>query len=191
MRAGVYWIALLSALVLVAASCGSDDDDTSTTAGDDSADVSSDGGASDDGADDSDDGGEDPAPPATGGGGGGTLVLGDETIALDSSRCFLQEQDAAAGGGKILFVVQAFGTNADGDELVVDVSRYDEDSMFAGDDIKVDIGDPFSEDAVSFGANAPIGTVEIDGSTVSADGLTFMNFEEFTDGLAGSFTINC
>lgn len=118
------------------------------------------------------------------------LVLGDETITFDSARCFLEEQDAAAGGGKILFVAQAFGTNAAGDELVIDVSRYDEDSQFEGDDIIIDIGDIFSEDAVSLGGGGPIGTVTVDGSNLSADDLTFNNFDDFSEH-TGSFEINC
>ncbi len=125
-----------------------------------------------------------------GGGNGGTLVLGDETIAFDGARCFLQEQEAAAGGGKILFVVQAFGTNAAGDQLSIDVSRYDEDSQFTGDDIIVDIGDPFSDEAVSLMASADLGTVAIDGSTLSAGALTFVNFDDMSE-QGGSFEINC
>lgn len=132
----------------------------------------------------------DTASPGNDGAGAGTLTLGDETITFDSSRCFLEEQDAAAGGGKILFVVQAYGTNANGDELVIDVSRYDEDSQFSGDDVSVDIGDPFSDTAVSWDSTEEIGTVTIDGSTVSADDLTFQNYDDFSE-LPGSFSITC
>lgn len=128
-------------------------------------------------------------PPA--GAGGGTLVLGDETITLDSARCFLEEQDAAGGGGKILFVAQAFGTTADGEPLVLDISRYDEDSQFTGDDVIVDIGDPFSDDAVSLNATGEIGTVTLDGRNLSAGGLTFNNFDNFDEMFEGSFDVTC
>lgn len=130
------------------------------------------------------------APAAPAGAGSGTLVLGEETITFDSARCFLQEQDAAAGGGKILFVVQAFGTMADGEPLTIDISRYDEDSQFTGDDILIDIGDPFSGDSVSLSAVMPLGHVAVNGSNVAADGLTFDNFDEATQ-VSGAFDIAC
>ena len=110
--------------------------------------------------------------------------------AFESARCFLEEQDAAAGGGKILFVAQGFGVNAAGDEVSIDVSRYDEDSQFSGDSINVVIGDPFSPDAASWDAIVDLGTVTVEGSTVSADGLTFSNVDDQTE-LAGSFRIDC
>lgn len=184
---------MIVAVALVAASCGGDDDDgaSSPAVPVEAADSSDDSSDESDASAEGDASGEsDSAPPATGGGDAGSVVLGDETVAFDSARCFLQEQDAAAGGGKILFVVQAFGTDANGDELMIDVSRFDEDSQFTGDDISVVIGDPFSGSAVSWSASADLGTVQIDGSTVSADGLTFQNFDDFAE-LAGSFSINC
>jgi hypothetical protein len=74
--------------------------------------------------------------------------------------------------------------------VAIDVSRYDEDSQFTGDDILIDIGDPFSEDAVGLGGGDPIGTVTVDGSTLSAGGLTFLNFNHSSE-LSGSFQITC
>jgi len=193
MRFVVYWIAMVGAVALVAASCGANEDDPGPAAPVEVTEGSDDpsSGTSVDSSETAEGSpieGEDARPPA--GDGGGTLVLGEETISFDNTRCFLQEQDAAAGGGKILFVAQAFGTNADGDELLIDVSRYDEDSRFAGDDIVVDIGDPFSAEAVSWRANAELGTIQVDGSTVSADGLTFVNFDDFSE-MPGSFRISC
>lgn len=178
------WLIGAAALVLILAACGGDDDGATgadadapgTTA------APSDAGS----AATSDD--DEPAAPS--GGDGGELVLGAETITFDSARCFLQEQEAAAGGGKILFVGQAFGTNAAGEEVMVDVSRYDEDSQFYGDDILVDIGDPFSDDLVSYLGGADSFIVSLDGSTLSADGLTFRNFDDDTE-LSGSFRIDC
>lgn len=178
-------VALGVASILVLSACGGDDDSDNAGDGDNAA--VADGSAEPDNAEEAD---AAESGGGSGGASGGTLVLGDETIALDSARCFLEEQDAAAGGGKILFVAQAYGTNAAGDELVLDVSRYDEDSQFAGDDIIVDIGDPFSDDAVSMGAGGEVGTVTVDGSNVSAGDLTFLDFDDATE-RNGSFEINC
>lgn len=170
-----HWIAIGGIAALALSACGGDDD----------------GGAEPAPAE-ADEAGDDTAGDvaAPSGSGGGTLVLGDETITFDSARCFLEEQDAAAGGGKILFVAQAYGTNAAGEELVIDVSRYDEDSQFAGDDISVDIGDPFGDDAISYSARGDIGTVAVDGRSLSADGLTFTDFDAGLEA-AGSFEIDC
>lgn len=197
------WLVAIALVALLAAGCGDDGDEPGDPAGD--SDTSDEGGddqstgdepdaGDDDAADDEtavdEPAGDDGGGSAGSGGGGGTLVLGDETIALDSARCFLEEQDAAGGGGKILFVAQGFGTNAAGDELVVDLSRYDEESQFTGDDILVDIGDPFSDDAVSLSASGDIGTIVIDGSTLSASGLTFDNFDDGSQ-TPGSVQVNC
>ena len=181
------WTLLIAALLLSLglAACGGDDADT-TAAADDASTPQDD--APDDSTDDADDGGGADDAPTSGGGDAGTLVLGDETITLDSARCFLEEQDAAGGGGKILFVGQAFGTNAAGEELVLDVSRFDEDSQFTGDDIIVDIGD--WETGTSWQAGADLGTVQLSGNTMSADGLTFTNWDDMSE-MTGSFEINC
>ena len=179
-RYGRFFVVGLVLAVLVAA-CGGDDE--SGTGGDTTAPSTETTAAPDAG-------GDEPAAPGAGGGNGGSLVLGDETITFDSARCFLQEQEAAAGGGKILFVAQAFGTNADGEPVSIDVSRYDEDSDFTGDDILVDIGDPFSDDAVSWSSRPDLGTVTVDGSRLSADGLPFQSFDIGAEA-TGSFEINC
>lgn len=203
------WILLFAVVALFAAACGDDGDDT-TTADDPAAESDTGDSADTDGADTDDTDGDtadadtdadgdtgegdgDTTPDAPAGGGGGTLVLGDETITLDSARCFLQEQDAFAGGGKILFVGQGFGTTAEGDELVLDVSRYDEDSQFTGDDVFVDIGDPFSDDLVSYNTSAELGTVQLDGSTMRADGLTLTTFDATgtSSDIPASFELNC
>lgn len=168
-------VAALALLAVALTACGGDDD-------------ASDGAPSD--AQNDEAGEEDATAQAGSGSGGGTLTIGDETITLDRARCFLEEQDAAAGGGKILFVAQGFGTNAAGEDVTLDVSRYDEDSDFAGDDILVDIGDVLAGESVGLSAGGVIGTVTVDGSTLSADGLTFTNFDDATD-QPGSFEINC
>lgn len=176
MRTRMTIVGVAALLALFAAACGGDDDSADIGSDDDSA------GAADDTTD------SDDAPAASGGGGGGELILGDETISLDSARCFLEEQDAAGGGGKILFVGQGFGVNAAGDEVILDVSRYDEDSQFTGDDIIVDVGD--FETGVSWDAAADLGTVQLDGRTMAADGLTFVNWDDFSE-VSGSFVLNC
>jgi len=180
-------------VVLMAAGCSGDDESSDNGGAETTADDGSDAGASGGTGDSSgtDSGADDAEGGAAGGAsGGGTLVLGEETIELDSARCFLEEQDAAGGGGKILFVAQAFGVDAGGEELVLDVSRYDEDSQFTGDDIIVDIGDPFSDDAVSLRSGGEVGTVAVDGSNLSAEDLVFVNFDDSTE-QPGSFDINC
>ena len=174
------WVAAAAASMLVLAACGGDDDAADPEpAADDGGGAEEDGGAGDGGA----------GAGGGGGAGGGTLVLGAETITLDSARCFLEEQESAGGGGKILFVAQGFGTTADGEPLTLDVSRYDEDSQFTGDDVIVDIGDPFADSAVSLTASGDIGTVTLDGSSLSADGLTFVD-DDFSE-QTGSFELNC
>ena len=127
--------------------------------------------------------------PAAGGGSAGTLTLGDETIAFDSARCFLEEQEAAAGGGTIEFVGQAFGTNAAGENVSIDVSRFSGESMFAGDDVSVVIGDPRAGGARSLGSSSPTGTVSLDGSVLSASSITFRDDQAAE--VTASFVINC
>jgi hypothetical protein len=169
-------LATVLVLALIAAGCGGDDDST----GDTSASTTRAATTAAPG---------DTTPTTTAaapssGGGNGQLVLGDETIAFDSTRCFLEAQDAAGGGGKILFVAQGFGTNAAGDDVTVDISRYDEDSQFTGDDVLIDFAD------VSLQSRTDIGTISVDGRTLSADGLSFRNMSDFSE-IAGSFEINC
>ena len=176
-------VLLFGSLLLIAA-CGGDDDSDS------------------DGGDGGGGGGGDATAAATsaggsggslgggGGAGGGSLTLGDEVIELDRARCFLEEQDVVGSPGKILLTGQGFGTTADGDELILDFTRYDEDSDFTGDDILVDIGDFRSSDAQSYAANAELGTVQRDGNTLSASGLTFNNFDAGIE-VTGAFELKC
>lgn len=121
------------------------------------------------------------------GSGAGTLTLGGETITLESSRCFLQEQTAA--GQKILWTAQASGTNAAGDDVIVDVSRYDASSQFAGDDLSVDIGDPRSPSFVGWGGRYATGTIFLSGKTVSGSGLEVTDDDLQT--VTVTFDINC
>lgn len=159
-------------LALVGAACGDDDATPGTTAAP--------GGQTDSGSN-----GDTPAPSAT----GGFLVLDGETIEFDSARCFLEEQEAAAGGGSILATGQGFGTDAEGVEVMIDFTRFSEESMFAGDDLSVTIGDPFSADAMSLFGSVDLGAVSIEGNTLRGDGFTLIG-----DGgveHTASFELNC
>ena len=125
---------------------------------------------------------------AGGSGGGGELVLGDEVIPFDSARCYLQDQTAA--GQEIELTGQAFGTNATGDAVSIDFTRWAPSSDFSGDDISVVVGDPRSGDAASLGARLDIGGVSLAGSTLSASNVELTS----SDGSAtitASFEINC
>lgn len=127
---------------------------------------------------------------AGGGGGGGTMTLDGEEIAIDRTQCFLQPQEAAAGGGEIEFTGQGFGTNAAGDEVLIDVSRYSEESMFAGDSISVTVGDPFSEDALNYSLVGGEGAILVDGSTLSGEGVSVTDDRGTGDSVL-SYELNC
>ena len=122
------------------------------------------------------------------GGGDGSVTLDGETTDFDLVQCFLQEQPSAGGGGKILLTGQGKGTNADGDEVILDFTRYDEDSLFEGDDISVDIGDPADPD-VQLGAVFDTGTITRTGSTLSASNLELL--ETFGSPVVVSFELKC
>ncbi len=174
-----FWLSAATVL-LVASGCGGGSKASPTTAaGGDSPTTTEVGGGGSSGGN-----GGAPAGDA------GTVVLGDETIAFDSARCDMQEQAAPEGGGKILFSIQAYGSNANGDEIRVEVSRYDQDSQFVGDKIELVIGDPFSADAVKWNADDVIETVALDGQTAIANNLTFTNGADGTT-VAGSFEVHC
>lgn len=176
---------IAGALALALVGCGDDDvaDDTST--GDESSDQV--GKSADNGEDDA--GTDDSGEAADGSGGGGTLIWDGEEIALDSSQCTFEEQEAAAGGGTIEFVAQATGSTEAGDDVLIDVSRYSEESQFAGDDVSINIGDYAT--GASFRGNEPAGAVSEDGSTVEASDFPMMSDEDFSDERTVSFSIDC
>ncbi|MDO5741115.1 MAG: hypothetical protein Q4P07_13310 [Ornithinimicrobium sp.] len=124
-------------------------------------------------------------------GGSGTLTMDSEVIEFATVLCYLQEQDSAGGGGKILYTAQATGVNAEGEDLMIDVSRYDEDSMFAGDSIEVVIGDYINDDSVSYSLmGGEEKNVSVKGSTVSASGLELTS-DDMSDTVTASFEMNC
>lgn len=168
-------IGLLVVLAMVIAGCGDDDDateadDDATEAGADQTDeAAQDDGTEDDNRDGGGDDGNVPVPAAE----AGTLNLGDETIEMENVGCFLEEQPRAGLGGTFEFSIQGHGTNAAGEQVVVDITRVrpDEDGGPLGneephDSVKVDVGEPGS--ATSYTANGPVGTVTVDGSSVTA-----------------------
>ena len=181
----------LGLFLALAIACGGDDDDSSAG----TQPTEGNGGGSATQASGSEGAAPTEAPSSSGGsapsgGGGGSLTIGDEVIELASARCFLQEQDVTGSPGKILFQAQGYGMTAEGEELVLDVTRFDEDSLFTGDDIEADIGDPFGEDFYYWSASADIGTVEIDGSTLRVGELTFRHSEDGSE-VTGTFELNC
>lgn len=126
-------ILLVACLSLVVAACGGGDGE---------------GGAASPPAAATDPAATDPAttaraatgPPAEGPGGDSTVTLGDEVIALDGGPgCYTEPQDTA-GGGQILVTAQLSGTTAAGEPVLIDFTRYDEESMFTGDDVSLAIG---------------------------------------------------
>lgn len=127
---------------------------------------------------------------ATGGGDAGFITIGGETVGFDSARCFLEEQDAAAGGGSILATGQGFGTNAAGEAISFDFTRFSEESQFAGDDLSITVGDPFSDSSYSYFGGLDIGGVAIDGSTLSASGFTLQHSADFSQ-VPVAFELNC
>jgi hypothetical protein len=179
---------VLAALALFAGACGDDDDGAATRSVDEGSD---DMGDADDDMGDADDGssGDAPTGGGGGGGGGGTLTFGDETISLDRALCYLQEQPVAGSEGTIELTAQGHGTNAAGDPVVIDFSRFSEDSLFAGDDISVDIGDPRGDDFQGYTARLDIGGVARDGNVFSATDVSFVG--DMGEEVVGSFRIEC
>lgn len=129
-------------------------------------------------------------PAAPSGRGTGTVLLDDEVIELTEIRCHLETQSAAAGGGNIVFVVQGSGTNAAGEPFMIDVSRYDEGSSFAGDDVQLYVGDIMTGEALELHSKTPAGTVTLAGSTATVDDLAVQDLGAFTEH-AVSFDITC
>lgn len=122
------------------------------------------------------------------GSGGGTLVLADETVTLTSSNCYLKSQTAA--GEDIELTAQASGTNAAGDDVTVDFTRYAESSSFAGDDITVHAGALGASDATDLAGRLDRGAVDRSGDTFSVEDA------EMSDQATGetttiSFEIEC
>ena len=180
-------VALAAVAGLVMAGCGDDGEPTAsnapTVAGDETPGSEAGGSGGDEGETGQDQGfGASP--------GSGSIVLDGETISLDDVRCFLEPQPAAAGGGNILFVVQGEGENPQGEAVMIDISRYDDDSTFAGDLVDIYVGDYMAGDALELSAMTPAGSVELVGSTATAEGLTVEDVESGSS-TSVSFSIDC
>jgi hypothetical protein len=119
----------------------------------------------------------------------GTLLLGDEEIAMAAALCWFQEQPRAGLGGVYTHTAQAEGTNAEGEAVLLDVTRARAEDGTVEDDIIIDIGDYTSEDAVSFKGGGPEGTIEFGDDSASADGLEITDFE--TGPVSLTFDISC
>ncbi|HUP74074.1 MAG TPA: hypothetical protein VM282_13625 [Acidimicrobiales bacterium] len=118
----------------------------------------------------------------------GSLTLGSETVTFTRSRCFLRSQIAA--GETIEWNAQAFGANASGAEVMIDVSRYAKDSRFAGDRISVTIGNPASRDATNLEEALDIGRVSVEGSILRASGFELAK-DDGSAPVPGAFEIRC
>lgn len=184
-------LAVAAVAALLATGCGDDAETTSSdpTAQADNAD-STDNSASDGSSDTSSNDADPDANTGSSSGGSGTLVLDGESIELDTVLCHLESQPSAGGGGNILFVVQGQGVDADAEPVMIDISRFDDESMFAGDSIEVYVGEVTAEEGTSLTASLPTGTVTLAGSKATADGLTLENLDTGTDHNA-SFDISC
>lgn len=183
-------VALVAVAGLVLVGCGADGEPTAsndpTVAGDETpgSEPGGSGGEGDSEGDTGQDQGSGSRP------GGGSIVLDGETIPLDDVRCFLEPQPAAAGGGSILFVVQGEGENPQGEPVMIDISRYDDDSTFAGDLVDIYVGDLKAGDALQLSAMTPTGSVELAGSTATAEGLSVEDVESGSSASV-SFSIDC
>ena len=184
------------ALVLTAAACGNGDgtsDASDGSAGESTSIAHSGSGSGDqDETGDQDDTADqnDHGDASVGGGASGTLTIGDETVELTEVLCHLEPQPAAAGGGNILLVVQGHGVDRAGEEVMIDFTRFDEESRFAGDAVQVYRGDILSGEAQELDTRQDAGIVAMDGSIASANKLILADLTTGTE-VEVSFEIAC
>lgn len=194
-----FLVGVFATLMLVfAAACGSDDDsaaplDNSASSVTDDADGSQAGGDSDsaevdDGeevVDIDDENGKGNGQTA---GGASTLIIDGEEISVDKPLCYLRPQEAAAGGGNILATAQMYGTNSEGEQVHIDFTRFDEDSMFHGDIVDVNIGEIMS--AENYQASLEEGAISVDGGIVRGDNVVVEGGPDFSEFVV-SFVMAC
>jgi len=118
---------------------------------------------------------------------GGTLTMDGETIDLASTLCYL-EQQPDVNGGTLDFDAQGSGTNAAGEAVHLDVTRYAADTSSPGDLVVVDIG-PF-ENIVEYVARLDLNTVSLDGNVVSVTDAVLHALEQQAEATV-SFEIMC
>lgn len=133
------------------------------------------------------------APVQTGSGsGGGSVTIDAETIALDRTLCTLEAQEVAesGGGGTMEMVGGGRGTNAAGEEVRLDFTRFGADSRFAGDMVTVVVGDYREDESVSLSGTAEPGTVEVVGSEMTVTELPLTDDADGSEVMV-SFQIDC
>ena len=178
-----WWLAVPLTAGLALAGCGGDDETTeppdasgapaSTTAAE--ADATDPAGA--DAASEADDAG---SPVAA-------IMLGDEEIAMASLRCYFEEQPRAGLGGVFTHTAQGRGTNAAGEQVLLDLSRARDEDGTVGDDVIVDIGEP--AEAVSLSAQGPEGLIQFGDASAAVDGVEVSEFG--AEPVTLSFDIPC
>jgi hypothetical protein len=186
------FLALLFVFVMLAAACGDDGDSSSDDGGDDTssdADAGSGDDTSDTGSDDgvSDEGGSEEIPGGEAAGGASTLTFGGEEIALNARGCYAEEQEVA--GSIITLTAQASGTNAAGEDIIVDFTRFAPGGTVSeGDDILIDIG-PLGA-SMTYQAGLPFESVPVDDGVLTVAETTFSSFDDGSE-VAVSVAIVC
>ena len=104
------------------------------------------------------------------------VKLGDEEIKIDRFLCYFKEQPRAGLGGVFTHTAQARGANGEGEPVVVDMSRAKAKDGTIEVDVTVDIGDPRSDDSVSFRASGGDGLVDFGNTSVRVAGVRVSDF---------------
>jgi len=170
-------------IVIAAAACGDDSGSSSDGAGDGVSTETGAGGsqATSEATSEATSGG------GTGGGGASTLTFDDEEVALSSRGCYDEEQDVA--GSIITLTAQASGTNAAGEDVTVDFTRYAAGGTVGeGDDITIDVG-PLGA-STTYHANLPIDTATVEGGVLTVPETTYMSFDDGSE-VAATVMIAC
>ena len=170
-------LVLLVAFAFVVAACG-DDDSSSDDGGDEpqSEDTASGDAETDDGESDEGDPGD--ASEGESAGGASSVTFDGEEIALDALGCYSEEQEVA--GSIMTLTAQASGTNAAGENVIVDFTRFAPGGTVSeSDDILIDIG-PLT-DSRTYQANLPFESVTVVDGVLTVSETTFMSFDDGTE----------
>jgi len=101
--------------------------------------------------------------------------------------CFAERQEVA--GSIITLSAQASGTNAAGEDVLVDYTRFAPDGVVEeADDILIDIG-PLTSTR-TYQANLPFESVPIEDGVLTVAETTFSSFDDGSEVMA-SFAIAC
>ena len=71
---------------------------------------------------------------------------------------------------------QGRGANADGEDVILDLTRARAEDGSVVDGISADMGDPSSDDSISLGASGPEGLVQFGDDSASASGVEVSEF---------------